>query len=339
MKLLIIRLGAIGDVIMTTPIPKAIKERYPESEITYLVGKWSAGVLRNNPHIDKIIEVDEEWFFKKQINRLKTLIQDLRRERFDVGMALDKSWLFNTFMLFCGIKNRYGFSREHHFINRILIKKPIKFLGEKKEYQYYDNILNASFGLKYNYSDMSLYPTKKEESAIDRYMEDERHKPKFIGIAPGGATNPGQKAVQKRWPKNYYKQLIDYLLNDKKRQVILIGGEDDRYHNKFPEFLGNKNFYDLTGVFNIRQVYYLLKKYCDTFVCNDSGPMHVAAAAKVRKLITIFGPTPSKRFAPKNSIVITSPKCPASYNLDGTFQNQDYCMNHIKVEQLLEVLK
>ena len=133
MKFLIIRIGAIGDVIMTTPILKALKKKYPDSEITYIVGKWSMEVLENNPYIDWIHIINEEWFFKKQFGHLKTLMLDLRKQHFDYGIVLDKSWLFNLFLFLCRVKKRYGFSREHHFINKLLLTKQVRFLGEKKD--------------------------------------------------------------------------------------------------------------------------------------------------------------------------------------------------------------
>ena len=335
MKFLIIRIGAIGDVIMTTPMVKAIKKKYPRSEISYLVGKWSMEVLENNPYIDWIIKVNEEWFLKKQFNHLKFLIQDLRKQRFDYGIALDKSWSFNLFLLLCGIKHRYGFSREHHLINKIILTKQVLFSGKKKEYEYYNDLLYTSLGLNYKYSDMALYPTKKEKSSVDKYMEE--YNWKFVGIAPGGAVNPGQKALQKRWPKKYYSELINHSLLEGKK-VFIIGGDGDRHYNRFPEFECNKNYYNLTGAFNLRQTYYLLKKYCNIFICNDSGPMHLAAAAKVKHIITLFGPTPPERFAPQNAIVLKSKIFP-SYTISGKFESTKGWMETIKVEEVLEHLK
>ena len=335
MKFLIIRIGAIGDVIMTTPMVKAIKKKYPRSEISYLVGKWSMEVLENNPYIDWIIKVNEEWFLKKQFNHLKFLIQDLRKQRFDYGIALDKSWLFNLFLLLCGIKHRYGFSREHHLINKIILTKQVLFSGKKKEYEYYNDLLYTSLGLNYKYSDMALYPTKKEKSSVDKYMEE--YNWKFVGIAPGGAVNPGQKALQKRWPKKYYSELINHLLL-KGKKVFIIGGDGDRHYNRFPEFEGNKNYYNLTGAFNLRQTYYLLKKYCKIFITHDSGPMHLAAAAKVPKIITLFGPTQPERFAPPNAIIIKSPVQP-SYTIQGKFTNKDGGMEQITVDEVINHLK
>lgn len=336
MKFLIIRIGAIGDVIMTTPIVKAIKEKHPKAEITYLVGKWSMEVLENNPYIDWRITVNEKWFFGKQFNHLKFLIQDLRKRHFDYGISLDKSWLFNLFLLLCGIKHRYGFSREHYLINKIILTKQVKFSGEKKEYEYYSDILHTSLGLKYKYSDMALYPTKKEKFAVDKYME--LCKPKFIGIAPGGAINPGQKALQKRWTKKNYSKLINHLLLEKKK-VFVLGGDSDRHYNRFPEFEGDKNYYNLTGAFNLRQIYYLLKKYCDTFIGNDTGTLHLAAVAKVKKIIALFGPTPHHRFAPKNAIVITPKNYSPSYDIYGNLSPNDFSMQDISIKQVIEALE
>lgn len=334
-KFLIMRIGAIGDVIMTTPIIKAIKKKYPSSHVTYIVGRWSSEVLKHNPDIDLLWIVNEEMFFNKDTKKLANLIKELRKEDFDYGIILDKSWFFNLFLFLCRVKNRYGFSREHHLINKILLSKQVRFLGKKKEYEYYSDILYTSLGLKYRYSDMALYPTKKEKSVINKYMES--FNGKFIGIAPGGAINPGQKALQKRWPKKYYSKLVNHLLLEKNK-VFILGGDGDKHYNRFSEFEDHKNYYNLTGAFNIRQMYYLLKKYCCAFISHDSGPIHLAAAAKVRKIIALFGPTPPERFAPENSIILKS-KIPSSYTILGEFKSNKGGMETIKVEEVLEHLK
>lgn len=336
MKFLIIRTGAIGDVILTTPILKAIKERYSKSEIHYLVGEWSADVLKYNPYIDRIIPIKEKWFFKKEWRIIRAYQSMLKKENYDYGFALDKSWLFNIFLFLSGAKNRYGFSREHHILNNILLSNQVRFSGKKKEYEYYSDLLHVSLGLKYDYNNMSLYPTKEEKRAVDNYME--WIKPKFVGIAPGGAVNPGQKALLKRWPKKYYGKLIKHLLLNGK-QVFVIGGQNDMDYNRFPEFEKNKDYYNLTGAFNIRQVYYLLKKYCTIFITHDSGPMNLAAAAKIRKLITLFGPTPPERFAPPNAIVLQSPTHQPCYTIHGKFTSKQGGMEDISVKEVLQHLK
>ena len=330
-KFLIIRIGAIGDVIMTTPILKSIKNEYPHSHLTYVVGEWASEVLKHNPHIDELIVVAENIFLQKEKRQLFSLIRRLRKSRFDYGFALDKSWLFNLLLFLCNIRHRFGFSREHHLLNNILLTKQVLFFGKKKEYEYYSDILNISLGLKYDYNDIILYPNKKERDAVDNYMKRYKQKSKLVGIAPGGAVNPGQKALQKRWPKPYYKKLIDYLIK-KGKKILIVGGKDDISSSILFE---TKHVLNSTGRLNLREVFYLLKKYCDTFVTHDSGPMHLAAAAKVKKLITLFGPTPAERFAPPNAIVIESPH-PPSYTIFGGFAREEGGMKKISVEEVLK---
>ena len=69
-KILVIRSGAIGDVIMTTPLVKSIRKRFPKANISYLVGKWSKKAVESNPNIDNIIAFDDDIVFKKKISRI-----------------------------------------------------------------------------------------------------------------------------------------------------------------------------------------------------------------------------------------------------------------------------
>lgn len=322
------RLGAIGDVIMTTPILKAIKQKYPDSKITYVVGHYASKVLVNNPYIDKLKIVDEELFYKKNIKGILDLVSQLKKEKYDYSFTLDKSWLFNLFSFLIGAKKRYGFSREFHLFNRILNTRTMKFTGNQKEYKCYSDILYTAFGI-YEYGQMELFPTKQEKENVKTIVKTG----KYVGIAPGGAINPGQSALQKRWPLRHYSQLIDHLIKNGKQVLIIGGPEDEEFSSKF------KKATNVINKFNLRESYYLIKNYCNTFITHDSGPMHLAAAADVPKLITLFGPTPHKRFAPKDAIVITSPNCSPSYNLDGTFNNKDFCMKHIHVSQVIKHIK
>src|SRR5258705_9846956 len=87
MKILIVRLRLIGDVVLTTPLLRALKRKYPDAQLTYLVEPAAAPVVRGNPHLANVVLVPK----RRGLARLRddmSMARRLRRERFDVAIDL-----------------------------------------------------------------------------------------------------------------------------------------------------------------------------------------------------------------------------------------------------------
>lgn len=333
-NLLVIRSGALGDVLMTTPLLRQLKKGMPETKITYLVGKWSASILNNNPNIDEIITFDEEIIFKKKIFSIVTLANQLRKKKFDSCIILDKSRDWTIFCKAAFIPFVVGFEREGQKNNFANIKIP--FTADRNEIEHYLDIA-MTLGLEFKDKRTELFCDDNDKAIvyelIDKHQLNKRStieidsstgKKKFglvIGIAPGGAKNPGQEFIAKRWPEENYAVLITKLVNHG-HKILLFGGKDDSAVCEKLKNLALENdmederIINFAGITNIQQTY-LLMKACDYFVTHDSGPMHIAGAAGLdSRLICIFGPTSAKRFAPLGATVIQAKKLPEGYDTE-----------------------
>jgi len=302
-NVLVIRSCAIGDVLMSTPLIEALRSAWPDAKISYLVGKWSAGVLKNNPNIDNIIEFDDNLVVRKNVFGLLHLISILKKSQFDLCIVLDKSWLWSLFAKFTGAKIIVGFRRNHSIdLNTV----SVPFSASKYELEYYLDIARK-LGLEIKSTAMKIYATENDKKIASEYNTDNA-----VGIAPGGAQNPGQYLKAKRWPLKNYELLIKKLL-EKNYNLILFGGKADA---EICNGLANDVVVSVAGKTNIQQSY-LLMKNCKYFITHDSGPMHIAAAAGLgKRLITIFGPTSPKRFAPPDATVLLPKSLPRNYNPD-----------------------
>lgn len=332
-KILVIRSGAMGDVLMTTPFIKSVRKNFPKSKISYLVGDWSASVLKNNPNIDEILTFEDKIIFKKEIVNVIKVIKEIRKKRFDIVFILDKSYQWNLFAFFCDINSRVGFDRcGEGFSNNI----NVWFDGTMYELDYNLQLL-STIRLKIFSRDMELFPSKKD--AVISARLSKKIKGKLIGISPGAAKNIGQEMAIKRWPKENYLELIKKLLaKNSNIKIVLFGGSDDKIIGDFIESnLKNKNLINLIGKTNIQQSYLIMKK-CKLFITHDSGPMHIAAASGT-KMIALFGPTPPNRFAPKNAFVFYkgNPKKPG-YNVYGRFIDEKL-MEKISVDEVYTKVK
>src|SRR3954452_24159193 len=97
MKVLLWKVGALGDVVMTTPLVRQLRARLPDARIDYLVGHSSRAVLEGNPHLSAVLEFDEQILLRAQAGRLAAIIRKLRG--YDVVYVLDKHWIFGWLAL------------------------------------------------------------------------------------------------------------------------------------------------------------------------------------------------------------------------------------------------
>ena len=334
-KILIFRSGAIGDVLMTTPLVKSIKKKYPDSKIYYLTGKWSSGVLRDNPSIDEIMEIDESIIFRKKIFELNKLVISLRKQKFDVAFILDKSKWFGLLIKLAGVPIRIGFDRngEGKFNT-----KNIKYDGKKHEIDYYLE-LTKFIGYTEKNREMEIFTKGMDTIMASKLIDKIKNEGIIIGVSVGGASNPGQTFIQKRWPKKNYRELIKKL--SESNPVILIGGKDDFEISKEVS-QGLKNVYNFAGKTTLKESAELIKK-CGIFVTHDSGPMHLAVAVKT-PVIGIFGPTDYRRFGYDkgiNKVVINkNKKCAPCYDIYGkNGKNYNYeCMKNISAYKVLKIV-
>ncbi|MBN1156900.1 lipopolysaccharide heptosyltransferase II [Candidatus Woesearchaeota archaeon] len=333
MKILLIRSGALGDVLMTTPVLSILRKRFPEAEISYLTGKWSAPILKDNSDIDEIIEFDDGIVVKKKFFELLKLAKAIRKKRFDVCFVFDKAWQWGLFAKYSGIKKRYGFARNNE---GLFHTKSTSFDGTKHEIDCNLELLGL-MDIRYSERDRKTKVAILDE---DLYFARDfigklQIKGKLIGVAPGGARNPGQEMAEKRWPLEQYAELIEIL--EKKNTVILFGGDDDLELVNEMLQMRKINPVNTIGKTTLKQSLAIMK-YCSLFITHDSGASHMAYAVDI-PLVALFGPTPAERFAPPNSAVIKSriEGCPC-YDIYGHYKRID-CMAGISVKDVIERIK
>ncbi len=319
-NILIIRSGAIGDVLMTTPLLAGIRRKWPQAKICYLVGDWSKAVLANNPDVDEILDFDDRIIVRRDTAAVWRLASSLKAQGFELCFILDKSWLWNLFAFRAGCRFRAGFDRDGEgFCNNL----NLIFRAHKHEMEYYAD-LGKACGVEVS-GQPALYYAPADEIRMAEVIKDISGS-KLIGIAPGGAKNPGQSLPAKRWPRESYAGLCIALARDEANAIVFFGSNDDRQlcdaltdavTSDFPyeaRLDVRRRIFNLCGKLSIQQSY-LLMQHCDWFVTHDSGAMHIAAAAGLgKKLVVLFGQTSPRRFAPKDATVLPPIKLPVGYD-------------------------
>ncbi|MDN5102867.1 glycosyltransferase family 9 protein [Aliarcobacter butzleri] len=247
----------LGDAIMATPAIENLIKTYPDAQITLLGSFVSTQAFQGYPNIKRVI-VDDT---KKSGNRYKNLISLAKNiGRVDLAISFRRSISSKFMMFFIKAKKKFNYRR--------LTKKEIHLCIR------YNDFVNKVLNLKNEVGDLRLY------------FKPFNYGKTTLGINPGATYGSA-----KRWyPEEFAKIAIEM---SKKYDIVIFGGPAETNIAKDIEnelvSKGITNYQNLAGKTTIPE---LIEKIAglDLFITNDSGPMHIAAAYKV-KTVAIFGPT------------------------------------------------
>ncbi|MDP8212036.1 MAG: lipopolysaccharide heptosyltransferase II [Candidatus Zapsychrus exili] len=279
-NILIVRTDRLGDVVLTTPSIKALRNAYPKAQISIIVASATRELLEANPYLDEIIVDDRKGINNGFVGFLR-LVDFVRKKKFDLAILFHTKRRTNLLCFLAGIKNRIGYKNNKF---GFLLTKPIndeRHYGKKHEAEYCLDVLKH-IGLESK--DLDMHVSVKKES--EQWMYSFLHQNKisdddcFICIHPG-ASDPA-----KRWPKNNFAELIDELVKKYNSKIVIVGSSDVRPIAK--EILSsiNSSILDLSGKTTVGELASLLMR-ADLLISNDSGPVHLAAALNT-PVISIF---------------------------------------------------
>lgn len=305
-KILIIRLSSLGDVILTTPVIRSLKKAYPNLKIDFVVKKEYSAVVENSPYLDNVFTYQS---FGKDINSYGAVL-DLQNNR--RSNKLRKN--------FSGITFSYRKPSAEKFL---LVNFKI-------------NLLRDKIPVPVRYA-QSIPGLKLDEEGSEIYLPPELNTP-VEQNKNRIALCPGSRHFTKMWVKEYYVKIAELLI-EMGFEVVLIGGSSDKIIcMEIAEITGAKNLATDDDLYNT----VINLKKCSMALCNDSGMMHTAAAAKI-PVAAIFGSTVEEfGFFPYKAINLVlenkSLSCrPCSHiGRNNCPKNHFKCMKEIKPEYVLE---
>lgn len=295
MRILIVRLGAIGDIVHTLPALAALRQGFPDSHLGWIVQAGAgASLLKDNPYLDEIIELDRpkshadpsEPVARGPVN---TALSRLRGSRYD--LAIDFQGLYKSALLpwLARIPRRIGFG-----FSSLRERGAGIFLTERVETSDNQHIIEKNLqlpralgcetGLPYQFPiQTSLSDRAAIAEEVDRAGEG------FAVINPGGGW------PTKLWKPRYFAEIADRLWQHHQvRSIITIGPGEDALAKEIEH-------HSQTGrVRSLRislKEFYLLARHARLFVGGDTGPMHLAGAAGT-PIVALFGPSSSRRNGP-----------------------------------------
>ena len=264
-KLLIIRFSSIGDIVLTTPIVRCIKNQLADCEIHYIVKKQYATILESNPNISKVVS------FEKNI---REVVDELKSENYDFIIDLHKN-IRSKSLISKLKKTSYSFSKVNihkWLLVNFKINRLPKIHIVERYFQAVEflNVKNDKAGLDY------FIP---ENDNVKTDMLPSLHQNGFIGIVIGA------KFKTKQFPK---EKIVDLCKKIQKPIILLGGTEDKTLGNEIVQQVGNMVF-NSCGQYNINQSASLVEQ-ADKIITNDTGLMHIAAAFKM-DIASVWGNT------------------------------------------------
>jgi len=331
-RILVIRLDKIGDVVLSTPVIKALRDAYPDSYIAFMVRPYAKQVVKGNPYLDRALVYDKYRDEKGIIGNWK-FISELRKRRFDIAIILHPTKRSHIVPFLAGIPERVGYDRKLGFL---LTKKVphTKQMGLKHEIDYTLDMLRY----------IGVEPKDRTLHMPINDMSDAkvRHIFEVNGIGENDTTvviNPGASCPSKRWPPENFAKVADRLMEKYGTKVILISSGEEKMIGADVAHSMKVHPVNLCGVTTVGDLASILKR-SKLLISNDSGPVHIACALGT-PVVAIFGRNEAglspARWGPtgKDDIVLhkdvgckvcLAHKCRIGFK----------CLNAITVEEVLE---
>ena len=266
MKVLVVRFSSIGDIVLTTPVLRGLKEQIENIEIHYLTKKQFAPILQENPRIDKIYTID---------NHIDELVDDLKKEKYAIIIDLHNNLRTKSL--------KFKLRRPSKSINKLNWKKwlfvqlkintmPRKHIVDR----YFETV--ASLGVKNDQKPCEYFISENDEVNVTEKL----------GVLPNEfvAIAIGAQFKTKKMPKELLVKIISKL----KEPVVLMGGAMDADLAKELIVLSSNSIIkNACGGFNLSESASIVKQ-SKRLITNDTGMMHIATCFSVQ-IDSVWGNT------------------------------------------------
>ncbi|MBI4711236.1 MAG: glycosyltransferase family 9 protein, partial [Candidatus Omnitrophica bacterium] len=280
-RILITRTDRIGDLVLTTPLFKALREKFPEAWIAAVVFLEHREIVQGNPYLNEVILYDKKGSERGLWGQF-CFSQKLRSKKFDVAVHAHGTNRMHLSTWLAGIPLRIGYERRAPW-TLTHVHPYNKKEGKKQEAEYLFELLDI-FGVTPPGEIATFFPV------TDRSARSFESLCVFLKIPtdlPWIVLNPSASDVTKMWPAERFAELVTRIQKSHPSVFLAIGTAQDR---PLIERLIRKTsvpVFDLSGRLSLGMLGALLKRSA-LLVSNDSGPVHIATAVGT-PVVSIFG--------------------------------------------------
>ncbi len=280
-NILIIRLSSIGDVILTTPVLRAVRNKFPNSRIDFLTSLATSSLLDNSPYVNNLWKYDKA---KPEQNKIlkNLMLESIDFEKYDIVIDLQNN-LRTLFFLRGMFKKKFSLNKNRLYkLSLIHFKKQISKSHHIVE-RYFDTLdeLEVSpdeLGCElFINNQINILPSKNESIRI--------------GIAPGA------KHYTKRWHTKHFAKLADLISKEFVAEFYLLGSSEEKSICDEIALQSNCKFNNFAGQLSLLETAKLIDEL-DIVISNDSAIMHIASAKQVPILAIYCSTVPELGFTP-----------------------------------------
>lgn len=315
-KILIIRLGAIGDVVHTTNIIRSIKAKYPDAEIHYATGGAPLQLLKNDSQLSKV------FLLSKKYSDLTKLGLQLSKEKYDLILNLQPSLRFRYLSFLC------------------FAKKVVEYKKNPKIHAVENFFLTGAEAID-GLENPNHLKLELANDVIEKVQQEICHGKKIVVLnTQTSVTRKGRK-----WPEENFKKLALMLIEKYGCDILFTGAKEDIeavkcYENLHPQVkvvAGKYSLAESAAVFSL----------CDLMISSDTGPLHIATAFEKPRCIGLFGAADSNRtgaWGKKHFSVSANLECSPCTSRNckiAGYENADInpCLCAITPEMIIEVIE
>ncbi|MEP7273925.1 MAG: glycosyltransferase family 9 protein [Acidobacteriota bacterium] len=295
MRILIVKLGAIGDLVHTLPALAALRQAHPSAYLAWAVERGAAAqLLHGNPYLDELIELDlQGWRRSLTTGRTRgeigSVIAHLRQARFEV--SIDFQGLLKSALVpwLARVPRRFGFAFDS-------LREPASglLLTERVAVNDDDHVIRKNLRLV---EAAGCDISSEYQFPIQADTEDRRYVEEQVREEDGdfAILNPGGGWATKLWDPQRFAHIADHLWQHKGVRSIITYGPGER--GLADQINGLCRTGETVVLKTSLKQFFLLARRARLFVGGDTGPMHIAAAAGT-PIVALFGPTSSRRNGP-----------------------------------------
>jgi ADP-heptose:LPS heptosyltransferase len=302
-NILIIDFGQLGDVVMSLPALRAVRERFALARITVAVGKPGGAIVDLSGYADAAIEVDRvairDGSKPLSIAKIFRLVKDVRARQFDFVIDLHSFSETNLLGFLSGAPHRLFSRRRGRSLDFLANYRPAPPIEEDNRTRHQvDRYLDVLRPL--DIADAPRVPHLRTNIEDDRDIGRLLLKSKADGGAPLVGLFPGAGHESRRWPLKKFAALADSLSrNDEVRPIVFVGPEEAKIIADIrAAFSSSAVVFDRLTIRQLAAVQARLA----VFVSNDTGPLHIAAAVGAPVVLLL------DERAPDSYIPLSEPK-------------------------------
>src|ERR1044071_7450829 len=290
-NILVIDFGQLGDVVMSLPALRAIREKFPHAKITVAVGKPGKELLNLAGFADEILEVDRvslrDGPTLVSIGRIAKFVAQVRKQQFDFVIDLHSYYETNILGFLSGASHRLYSRRENRsldFLGNFKPQPPRESTTAHLVDRYLD--LLKSLGIENVPRTPVLKTSPPADKAVEEMLKKEKAQSRelLVGLFPGAGNS------SRVWPLDKFAEVADHLIRNDRVRVIVFAGPEERalvpqMRSVFP---ARTIFFDRLTIPQLVSAQARLT----LFISNDTGPAHIAAAVGTPVIMIMDRPDP-----------------------------------------------